>query len=83
MTIGGIFRIVVPQIAVAIGSNIYDGRANTTVAALIIGTLGAFLSYKGYLQRAEAAKLSSGPHDGDHKPPPVHAVAAACSRCRS
>ena len=52
MTIGGIFRVVVPQIAVAIGSNIYDGRANTTVAALIIGTLGAFLSFKSYLQRA-------------------------------
>jgi hypothetical protein len=26
--------------------------ANTIVAALIIGTLGAFLSFKGYLQRA-------------------------------
>jgi hypothetical protein len=45
MTIGGIIRIVVPQIAVAIGSNIYGGRANTIVAALIIGTLGAFLSF--------------------------------------
>jgi hypothetical protein len=42
----------VPQIAVMIGSNIYGGRANTIVAALIIGTLGAFLSFKGYLQRA-------------------------------
>jgi hypothetical protein len=52
MTIGGIIRIVAPQIAVTIGSNIYGGRANTIVAALIIGTLGAFLSFKGYLQRA-------------------------------
>jgi hypothetical protein len=52
MTIGGFVRIIVPQIAVAVGSNIYGGRANTIVAALITGTLGAFLSFKGYLQRA-------------------------------
>jgi hypothetical protein len=52
MTIGGFIRIVVPQIAVAVGSNIYGGRANTIVAALIVGALGAFLSVKGYLQRA-------------------------------
>lgn len=51
MKIGGIVRIVVPQIAVAVGSNIYGGRANTIVAALIIGTLGALLSFKGYGQR--------------------------------
>jgi hypothetical protein len=48
MTIGGIIRVVVPQIAVAIGSNIYGGRANTIMAALIIGTLSPFLSLKGY-----------------------------------
>ena len=52
MTIGGFIRIVVPNIAVAVGSNIYGGRASTIAAALIIGTLGAFLSFKGYLQRA-------------------------------
>jgi hypothetical protein len=51
MTVGGIVRIVVPQIAIAIGSNIYGGFANTIVAALVIGTLGAFLAFKGYLQR--------------------------------
>ena len=52
MTIGGIIRIIVPQIATTIGSNIYAGRTNTIVAALIVGTLGAFLSFKGYMQRA-------------------------------
>lgn len=52
ITIGGITCIVVPQIAMAIGSNIYGGRTNTVIAALIIGTLGAFLSFKGYMQRA-------------------------------
>ena len=52
MTIGGIIRIVVPQIAVAIGSNIYGGRAPTIAVALIVGTLGAFLSLKGYVRQA-------------------------------
>lgn len=37
MTIGGIIRIVVPQVAIAIGSTIYGGRAPTIVVALIIG----------------------------------------------
>jgi hypothetical protein len=52
MTIGGIIRIVVPQVAIAVGSTIYGGRAPTIVAALIIGALGGFLSFKGYVRRA-------------------------------
>jgi positive regulator of sigma E activity len=51
MTIGGIIRIVLPQVAIAIGSTIYGGRAATIVVALIVGTLGAFLSLKGYVRR--------------------------------
>jgi len=51
MTIGGIVRIVVPQIAIAIGSTIYSGRTLTIIIALIIGVLGAFLSVKGYFRR--------------------------------
>jgi hypothetical protein len=52
MTIGGIIRIVVPQVAIVIGSTVYSGRVPTIVAALIIGTLGSFLSFKGYWQGA-------------------------------
>ena len=52
MTVGGIMRIVLPQFAVAVGSTIYGGRASTIVAAMIVGALGAFLSLKGYVQRA-------------------------------
>ena len=48
MTIGGIARIVLPQIAITIGSRIYGGRASTIVAALVVGALGAFFSVKGY-----------------------------------
>lgn len=49
MTIGGIMRIVLPQVAIAVGSTIYGGRASTIVAALIVGTLGAFQSFKDYV----------------------------------
>ena len=52
MTIGNIVRVVLPQIAIAIGSTIYGGRAPTIVVALIVGALGAFLSFKGYVRRA-------------------------------
>ena len=52
MTIGGIIRIVVPQVAISIGSSVYSGRAPMIVAALIVGTLGAFLSFQGYGRRA-------------------------------
>ena len=48
MTIGGIARIVLPQVAITIGSSIYSGRASTIVAALIVGALGAFFSVKCY-----------------------------------
>ena len=48
MTIGGIARIVLPQVAITIGSTIYSGRASTIVAALIVGALGVFFSVKGY-----------------------------------
>ena len=49
MTSGGIMRIVLPQFAVAVGSTIYGGRTSTIVVALVCGTLGAFLSFKGYV----------------------------------
>jgi hypothetical protein len=52
MTIGGVIRIVVPHVAIMIGLTIYSGRAPMIVAALIVGTLGIFLSFKGYWQRA-------------------------------
>jgi hypothetical protein len=51
MTIGGIIRIVAPQITISIGSTVYSGRAPTIVVALIVGALGAFLSVKGYVQQ--------------------------------
>jgi hypothetical protein len=49
VTIGGIMRIVLPQFAVAVGAAIYGGRTAIIVAVLVVGTLGAFLSFKGYV----------------------------------
>ena len=51
MTIGGIMRIVLPQVAITVGSTIYGGRASTIVAALVVGALGTFLSVGGYVWR--------------------------------
>lgn len=51
MTIGGIIRIVLPQVAISVGSTLYSSRASIIVAALIIGALGGFLSFKGYMRR--------------------------------
>jgi len=53
MTIGGIIRIVLPQVAITIGSTIYSGRFPTVVIALIVGILGAFLSFRGYYKRED------------------------------
>jgi hypothetical protein len=36
----------------AFGLSIYGGRGPTIVVALIVGVLGAFLSFKGYGRRA-------------------------------
>lgn len=52
MTIGGAIRIVLPQIAIAVGSTIYSGRVSAVAAALTIGALGVFLSFKGYMRRS-------------------------------
>ena len=47
-----------PEPAITIGSNIYGGRVSTIVVALIVGTLGAFLSFKGYVRRANSHGLT-------------------------
>ncbi|MET3756145.1 hypothetical protein ABID08_003518 [Rhizobium binae] len=52
MTIGGAVRIVLPQIAIAVGSTISSGRTSVVAAALATGALGGFLSFKGYMRRS-------------------------------
>ncbi|MDI7863898.1 hypothetical protein MRS76_18250 [Rhizobiaceae bacterium n13] len=48
MVLGGVARIVAPQFAIAIGSTIYGDRASTVMIALLVGALGALLTFKGY-----------------------------------
>jgi hypothetical protein len=50
MVIGGIVRIVLPRLAVSIGTTMYEPQVTIIVVAVITLLLGAFLSYKGYSQ---------------------------------
>jgi uncharacterized membrane protein len=46
--IGGIMRIVLPQIVTSLATTIYSGPAALIVAAVIVLILGAYLSYESY-----------------------------------
>jgi positive regulator of sigma E activity len=50
--LSGLLSLLAGLAIINLHKNIYGGRANTIVVALIIGALGAFLSFKGYLQHA-------------------------------
>jgi uncharacterized membrane protein len=50
MVIGGVIRIVVPQVAQMVAGTIYAGRAAIIVVAILCVALGGFLSFKGYVQ---------------------------------
>ncbi|MGH9553434.1 MAG: hypothetical protein ACRD3W_28895 [Terriglobales bacterium] len=47
LTIGGVVRIVVPQLAATIGSTFYEPRIAIVVVAVVALALGGFLSFKG------------------------------------
>jgi hypothetical protein len=46
--IGGVLRIVLPRITIAVGTTIYSGPAALTVVGLIVLIVGAYLSFEGY-----------------------------------
>ena len=50
MVIGGVIRIVVPQLAQAVAETIYAGRVVITGVAILCVVLGGFLSPEGYCQ---------------------------------
>jgi len=50
MVIGGVIRIVVPQVAQMVAGTIFAGRAAIIVVAILCVALGGFLSFKGYVQ---------------------------------
>jgi uncharacterized membrane protein len=50
MVIGGVIRIVVPQVVQTVAGTIYAGRVAITGVAILCVALGGFLSLKGYFQ---------------------------------
>ncbi|MGA2313009.1 MAG: hypothetical protein ABSF87_11675 [Xanthobacteraceae bacterium] len=46
--IGGVLRLVLPQVTAMIGSTVYAGSAAVPIFAVIALVLGGFLSVKGY-----------------------------------
>ena len=50
MVIGGVIRIVVPQVVQTVAAIVYTGRAAIIVVAILCVGLGGFLSFKGFSQ---------------------------------
>lgn len=50
MLIGGVVRLVLPRLAIGIGSTVYGSSAALVVVAVISLVLGGFLTFKGYQQ---------------------------------
>jgi hypothetical protein len=50
MVIGGVVRILVPQLVETIGLAIYTSTAFMTGAGIVVLALGGFLSFRGYAQ---------------------------------
>jgi hypothetical protein len=48
--IGGVFRTVAPQLVSAIGLALFSGTAALLIGAIVVLALGAYLSFKGYVQ---------------------------------
>ena len=50
LMIGGVIRIVVPQVVQTVAGIIYAGRVAVIVVAIVCVVLGGFLSFKGFSQ---------------------------------
>jgi len=50
MVIGGVMRIVLPQVVQTVAGTIYAGRVAVSGVAILCVALGGFLSLKGYFQ---------------------------------
>lgn len=48
MLIGGVIRLVLPQLAIGFGTAFYGSGAALIIVAVISLVLGGFLTYKGY-----------------------------------
>jgi uncharacterized membrane protein len=50
MLIGALVRLVLPQLAIGLGTTIYGSSAALVVVAVVSLVLGGFLTFKGYWQ---------------------------------
>ena len=50
MLIGAVVRLVLPQLAIGLGTTIYGSSAALVVVAVVSLVLGGFLTFKGYWQ---------------------------------
>jgi uncharacterized membrane protein len=50
MLIGAMVRLVLPQLAIGLGTTIYGSSAALVVVAVVSLVLGGFLTFKGYRQ---------------------------------
>ena len=50
MLIGAMVRLVLPQLAIGLGTTIYGSSAALVVVAVVSLVLGGFLTFKGYWQ---------------------------------
>jgi hypothetical protein len=51
MVIGGLIRIVLPQVVATIAADIYSGPASMPIVAVILLVVGGYLSFEGYRWR--------------------------------
>jgi len=54
MVIGGIVRIVLPQLIATLATDIYSGTPVLAIFAVIVLVVGAYLSFEGYRQTTRA-----------------------------
>ena len=54
MVIGGIVRIVLPQLIARLATDIYSGTPVLAIFAVIVLVVGAYLSFEGYRQTTRA-----------------------------
>jgi len=59
--LGGIFRILVPQQAVLIGTSMYGQAAMPLISGFVALVLGGVLSYFGYAEAIEKASRATKP----------------------
>ena len=54
MSIGGVVRIILPRVAVMLGTTIYATQAAVIFVAIVAIALGGFLSFRGYWAEDES-----------------------------